>query len=186
MPGLGISRELSAQTVGTYVIGTVCSQAVCTYVVSAVSGLAIWTDTVGSVGSQAVCTYMVSAISGLAVRANTVGAVGSQAVRTDMISAISGLAVWTNTVGTVCSQAYRADVGMAGAAFGDDGRVGQISAGGHGWKCESARSQNGESETEDQFIGFHEGVSNSVRVSCHPGMEAMLRAGGLLRSLSDC
>ena len=142
---------------------------------------AIGTYAVCTISGQTVCTDVVSTIGSLTVGTDTVSAVCGEAVCTDMVSTISSLAVGTDAISTVSSYADRADVGVLGAAFGNDRGVRQV-AGSHGWQCESARSQNRESEAENQFGSFHEGVSSLGRVSCHPGMEAMLRAGGLLRS----
>ena len=144
------------------------SAAIGTYAVCTISGQTVCTDVVSTIGSLTVCTYTVSAVC-------------SEAVCTDMVSTIGSLAVGTDAISTVSSYADRADVGVLGAAFGNDRGVRQV-AGSHGWQCESARSQNRESEAENQFGSFHEGVSSLGRVSCHPGMEAMLRAGRLLRS----
>jgi hypothetical protein len=73
---------------------------------------------------------------------------------------------------------------VLGAAFSYEGGFGHIAVvdGIDCWKRKCAGSQNRESQAEDQFSGFHDEVSNECRVSCHPGMEAMLRASGLLRS----
>ena len=144
------------------------SAAIGTYTVCTISCQTVCTDVVSTIGSLTVCTYTVSAVCG-------------EAVCTDMVSTISSLAVGTDAISTVSSYADRPDVGVLRAAFGNDRGVRQV-AGSHDWQCESARSQNRESEAENQFGSFHEGVSSLGRVSCHPGMEAMLRAGRLLRS----
>ncbi len=167
--------------IGTYAVCTISGQTVCTDVISTIGSLTVCTYTVSAVCSEAVCTDMVSTIGSLTVCTYTVSAVCSEAVCTDMVSTIGSLAVGTDAISTVSSYADRPDVGVLRAAFGNDRGVRQV-AGSHDWQCESARSQNRESETENQFGSFHEGVSSLGRVSCHPGMEAMLRAGRLLRS----
>lgn len=157
------------------------SAAIGTYAVCTISGQTVCTDVISTIGSLTVCTYTVSAVCSEAVCTDAISTIGSEAVCTNVVSTIGGLAVGTDAISTVSSYADRADVGVLGAAFGNDRGVRQV-AGSHGWQCESARSQNRESEAENQFGSFHEGVSSLGRVSCHPGMEAMLRAGGLLRS----
>ena len=165
----------------TYAVCTISSQTVCTDVVSTIGSLTVGTDTVSAVCGEAVCTDMVSTIGSLTICTYTISAVCREAVCADMVSTIGSLAVCTDAISTVSSYADRADVGVLGAAFGNDRGVRQVAAS-HGWQCESARSQNREGEAENQFGSFHESVSSLGRVSCHPGMEAMLRAGGLLRS----
>ncbi len=167
--------------IGTYAVCTISGQTVCTDVISTIGSLAVCTDAISTIGSEAVCTNVVSTIGGLAVGTDAISTIGSEAVCTNVVSTIGGLAVGADAISTVSSYADRADVGVLGAAFGNDRGVRQV-AGSHGWQCESARSQNREGEAENQFGSFHEGVSSLGRVSCHPGMEAMLRAGGLLRS----
>ena len=77
-------------------IGTVCCQAVCANVVSAISGLTVCTDVIGAVCCEAVCTDVVSAIGGLTVCTDVVGTVCCQAIRANMIGAIRGLTVRTS------------------------------------------------------------------------------------------
>ncbi|CAM3485556.1 hypothetical protein PSFL111601_26675 [Pseudomonas floridensis] len=185
MPGFGVLySDGLAQAVSAYAISTISGKTVGTYVIGTIGGLTIWTNAVSTISGKTVGAYVIGTIGGLTIWTDAVSAIGGKAVGTYMVGTIGGLTVWTDAISTIGGNANRANVSVLGATFSNDGRLGQITGGtgGHGWQCERAGSQNGEGDAEDQFVGFHESVSNLDRVSCHPGMEAMLRAGRFLRS----
>jgi len=130
-----------------------------------------------TIGAYAICTVCRKTIG-----TDVVCTIGSLTVGTDAICTISGQTIGTDVIGAVSRYADRADVGMFGTAFSNEGGAGQVALNVGDWKCKCAGSQNRDSQAKDQCVGFHDDVSNECRVSCHPGMEAMLRASGLLRS----
>ncbi len=130
-----------------------------------------------TIGAYAICTVCSKTIG-----TDVVCTIGSLTVGTDAVSAISGETVGTDVICAVSRYTDRADVSVFGTAFSNEGAAGQVALDVGGWKCKCAGSQNGDSQAKDQCVGFHDDVSNECRVSCHPGMEAMLRASGLLRS----
>ena len=132
MAGLGRSLLQSAQASSTDMISTVSGDAVCT-------------DTISTVSSDTVCTNTISTVSGYTVR-------------TDTISTVSGDAVCTNTISTVSGDAV--DVGVRRAILGNDGCVQEV-AGVHSGQGESTGGKNREGQAKDQFVGFHEGCSNT-------------------------
>ena len=145
MAGLGRSLLQSAQASSTDMISTVSGDAVCTNAISTVSGDAVRTDTISTVSGDAVCTNTISTVSG-------------DAVCTDAISTVSGDAVCTNTISTVSGDAV--DVGVRRAILGNDGCVQEV-AGVHSGQGESTGGKNREGQAKDQFVGFHEGCSNT-------------------------
>ena len=128
-------------------ISTVCSQTICTNMVSAVGG-------------KAVSAYVVSAVSGKAVGTNVVSAVSSKAVGTYVVSAVSGKAVGTYVISAVSG--HTADVGVGGTIFCNY-RCVDMFACVNGWKCESASCQDRKGETENQFVSFHGSCSRSIQ-----------------------
>jgi hypothetical protein len=132
MAGLGRSLLQSAQASSTDMIGTVSSYTVCT-------------DTISTVSSDTVCTNTISTVSGYTVR-------------TDTISTVSGDAVCTNAISTI--SCYTVDVGVRRAILGDGGCIQEV-AGVQSGQGESTGGKNREGQAKDQFVGFHEGCSNT-------------------------
>lgn len=114
---------------------------------------------VRAVGSKTICTYVVRAISGLAVSTDTVSTISSKTICTDVVRAISGLTVCTYTVGTVSSEAVGAymvrtvgsdptDVSVGRAIFCNNRSIDCV-VGINSGKCKGAASKKGKSEAED-------------------------------------
>lgn len=127
-------------------VRAVSSKTICTYVVRAISGLAVSTDAVGTISSKAVCAYVVRAISGLTVCTYTVGTVSSEAVGAYMV----------RTVGSDPT-----DVSVGRAIFCNNRSVNGVMCI-NGRKCKGAASKKGESKAEDQFVSFHGSCSRSI------------------------
>ena len=184
MAGLGRSLLQSAQASSTDTISTVSGDAVCTNTISTVSGDAVCTNAISTVSGDAVCTDTISTVSSDTVRTDTISTVSGDAVCTNTISTVSGDAVCTNTISTVsgdavctnaistvsgytvCANAistiscYTVDVGVRRAILGNDGCVQEV-AGVHSGQGESTGGKNREGQAKDQFVGFHEGCSNT-------------------------
>ncbi|KTB82352.1 hypothetical protein AO070_10160 [Pseudomonas syringae pv. syringae PD2766] len=115
---------------------------------------------ISAISGQTVCTDMISAISSLTIGAYTISTISGQTICTDVISAVGSLTVWTYTICAISCYTDRADVSMFGPAFSNDGCFGHVVVDCIDcWKSERARRQNREGQAEDQFVGFHEGVS---------------------------
>jgi hypothetical protein len=171
MAGLGRSLLQSAQASSTDMIGTVSGYAVCANLISTVSGDAVRTDTISTVSSDTVCTDTISTVSSDAVCTDTISTVSSDTVRTNAVSTVSGYTVRTNAVSTVSGDAVctntistvsgdAVDVGVRRAILGNDGCVQEV-AGVHSGQGESTGGKNREGQAKDQFVGFHDGCSNT-------------------------
>ena len=153
-------------------VGAVSSKTICTYMVRAISSLAVVTDAISTVSSKTICTYVVGAISSLAVVTDAVSTVSSKAVGAYVVRAVSSLAVVTDTVGTVSSEAIGTDVVRTVSSDATDVSVGRAVfcnyrsincvVGINSWKCKGAACKKGESEAEDHFVSFHGSCSRSI------------------------
>jgi hypothetical protein len=139
-------------------ISTVSGDTVCTDTISTVSGDAVCTDTISTFSSDTVCTDTISTVSSDTVCTDTISTVSGDAVCTDTISTVSGYTVCANAISTI--SCYTVDVGVRRAILGNDGCVQEV-AGVHSGQGESTGGKNREGQAKDQFVGFHEGCSNT-------------------------
>ena len=158
MAGLGRSLLQSAQASSTDMISTVSGDAVCTDTISTVSGDAVCTDTISTVSSDTVCTDTISTVSSDTVRTDTISTVSGYTVCANSISTVSGYTVCANSISTISGDSV--DVGVRRAILGNDGCVQEV-AGVHSGQGESTGGKNREGQAKDQFVGFHEGCSNT-------------------------
>lgn len=163
----------SADTAGTYAVGTIFGYTVQTYAVCTTFSYAVRTNAIGATFGYAVQAYAIGATFGYPIRTNAIGTTFGYAVRTNAIGAIFGHAeTLQSTLGTAFGDTI--DAYAVSTIFGHDRCGGLLRGNLRQGKYTGRQSGNNEAGEDLLFHGRspEEGVSNWLRLSCYarPGM----------------